>query len=104
MVGQNTNALWAQTARYHYHYGTIFQVRWMLQYWLSLSYSQSTTDLLIKARPPKRHLLLAMPDGDDLEEQRTTINPSRTKCRVDGTPRQRFQLGHDMEDANVDRP
>jgi hypothetical protein len=71
---------------------------------LSLSDSQSTTDLLIKARPHKRHLLLAMPVGGDLQEQRTTINPSRTKCGVDGTPRQRLQQGHDMEDANVDHP
>jgi hypothetical protein len=42
--------------------------------------------------------------GDDLEDQRMTVNPSRTKCRVDGTPRQHLQQGHDMEDANVDHP
>jgi hypothetical protein len=57
---------------------------------LSLSNDQSTIDLSIKARPHKRHLL-AMAGGDDLEDQRMTINPSQIKCRMDGTPRQRLQ-------------
>jgi hypothetical protein len=49
---------------------------------LSLSDGKPTIDLLIKARPPKLHLLLAMTGGDDLKDERT-ITPNRTKCHVE---------------------
>jgi hypothetical protein len=57
--------------------------------------------LLIKARPPKLHLLLSMTTKDDFEDQRTTINTGWTKSRVHGTPRQHLHCGHDIEDTII---
>jgi hypothetical protein len=96
--------------RKHFHSGAIVIIDSssntidVASFILSLSDVQSTTNLLIKARPPKLYLLLSMDARDDIEDQMTTMNPSRTKHHVNGTLRQCLQWGSDIKDVIIVRP